>query len=293
MKKSDVLELKKAAGDFFTQDKKRVYAPSEIKTIMVEFKKTLKLPKRSTTDQMIHALNTSNKLKLIELSFPAKTYKRYTWGKRSIYEILLSIDPAAYYSHLSALNFHKLSGQNSSDIYLNVEQAKKPKYNNRLEQQNITKAFSRKQRVTKNTTYYQQNQIYLLNGMNTDKMGIIKMRGPKKEDIYVTNIERTLIDIAVRPYYSGGVSNVLNAYRKVIGKVNISNLVDMLKKLDYSYPYHQAIGFYIDKAGFKEASKIFSQKFPMDYDFFLTYQMDGPAYCKKWQIFYPKDLLAT
>jgi len=293
MNKSNVLELKKVANDFFRQGKKSFYTTSEIKGIMAEFKKKLGLPKRLTAAKMIHVLNDSNKLILIEISFPGNIYKRYIWGKKSIYEILLSINPAAYYSHLTALNFHKLSDPISSDIYLNVEQTIKPKYHNQLVQENIAKAFSRKPRVTKNTSEYQQRKIYLLNGMNTGKMGVIKMRGPKKEDIYVTNIERTLIDIAVRPYYSGGVSNVLNAYKKAIDKVKIVNIVDMLKKLDYSYPYHQAIGFYIDMAGIEEASKIFREKFTMDYDFYLTYQMDQSTYCKRWRIYYPNDLLSS
>lgn len=177
------------------------------------------------------------------------------------------------------------------DIYLNLEQSPKPHYNNVMTQENINKAFSRAPRITNNTTYYQQRRIYLLNGMYTNKLGVISMSGPKKENIFVTDIERTLIDVAVRPQYSGGVSNVLNVYRKVTKYLSVEKILKMLKKLNYAYPYHQAIGFYLENAGLAKVSTIFRKKFRIKYNFYLTHQMEKPEYSEEWRIFYPKDLL--
>ena len=41
--------------------------------------------------------------------------------------------------------------------------------------------------------------------------------------VRVTDLERTLIDIAVRPEYAGGVYEVLNVYRLAKGKVSANN----------------------------------------------------------------------
>ena len=59
-----------------------------------------------------------------------------------------------------------------------------------------------------------------------------------------TNLERTLIDATVRPVYAGGVFEVRKAYELAKEKVSVNRLAALLQKLDYTYPYHQAIGFY-------------------------------------------------
>jgi len=281
------------ARHYFKQETNKVYSPTQIGQHLTNIKKVSKLPKRSKTSEMTEFLESSGKLKRIELTFPSKKYTRYTWGEKSIYEILLSLDVNSYYSHLSALYFHKLLDLDATEIYLNIEQSPKREYINTMMQENINKAFSRLPRITNNVTNYMQNKIYLLNGKNTGKLGVISMKGPHKEKIFLTDIERTLIDIAIRPQYSGGVSNVLNVYRKVIQNISAERILKMLTKLKYLYPYHQTIGFYLDNAGLKKDSTIFRKKCRIEYDFYLTYQIDKPEYCEKWRIFYPKDLLIT
>jgi predicted transcriptional regulator of viral defense system len=66
-------------------------------------------------------------------------------------------------------------------------------------------------RISQNVAGYKKYKICILNGMYTDRLGVIEVlhNGAK---ISVTDIERTLIDIVVRPGYSGGVSEVLSAY---------------------------------------------------------------------------------
>lgn len=292
-KHKKIKEFIYVARHYFKQETNKVYSPTQIGQHLTNIKKGSRLPNRTKTAEMIEILESSDKLKRIELTFPSKKYTRYTWGEKSIYEILLSLDVNAYYSHFSALHFHKLLDRDEAEIYLNIEQSPKREYINTMMQENINKAFSRLPRITNNVTNYMQNKIYLLNGKNTGKLGVISMKGPNKEKIFLTDIERTLIDIAIRPQYSGGVSNVLNVYRKVIQNISAEKILKMLTKLKYLYPYHQTIGFYLDKAGLEKDSIIFREKIRIEYDFYLTYQIDQPEYCEKWRIFYPKSLFVT
>ena len=111
----------------------------------------------------------------------------------------------------------------------------------------------------------------------------------ENENLQVTDIERTLIDIAVRPSYAGGLYEVLNAYRKAQGRVSINKLTAMLRKLNYIYPYHQAIGFYLHKAGvYKETQIELLKQFDFKYDFYLTHQMKEREYSKEWRLYYPR-----
>jgi len=177
------------------------------------------------------------------------------------------------------------------EIYFNIEQSPKPKFGGQMIQENIDKAFSRKPRTTTNIVNYQKKNIIILNGMHTKNLGVKNLVGPRKEKIMVTNIERTMIDIIVRPHYSGGVSNILRVYKKAMKEASVKIISKMLKKLDYSYPYHQSIGFFIEKAGFKEEAKVFKKYFKINYDFYLCHEMNETEFCEEWRIHYPKNLV--
>jgi predicted transcriptional regulator of viral defense system len=129
----------------------------------------------------------------------------------------------------------------------------------------------------------------MLNGMYTGNLGVIKMPGPDGETLSITNMERTLIDITVRPEYAGGIYEVLKAYRLAKDKVSINRLVAILKEINYVYPYHQAVGFYLEKAGvYKQSQLDLVQRFKMKYDFYLMHKMKDYEYSQKWRLYYPK-----
>jgi hypothetical protein len=124
--------------------------------------------------------------------------------------------------------------------------------------------------------------------MNTDGLGVTTLNLPDTGVVRVTNIERTLIDIVVRPSYSGGISGVLNAFRKSKHLASVQTIWQMLNKLEYVYPYHQAIGFYLDAAGY-EGSAVF-MKFGLNHNFYLGHQIKDPVFSDKWRVFFPKSL---
>jgi len=61
--------------------------------------------------------------------------------------------------------------------------------------------------------------------------------GSRGEPLEVTDLERTLIDIAVRPAYAGGVRPVLTAYLRSRSKVSVDRIAKLLRRLDYVYPF--------------------------------------------------------
>ncbi len=103
----------------------------------------------------------------------------------------------------------------------------------------------------------------------------------------MTSLERTLIDIAVRPAYSGGVGEVEKAYERAKETVSVNKLNAMLKKLKFIYPYHQAIGFYMEKAGYRDAQLNLMKAHPFEFDFYLNYVMQEREYAPTWRLYYP------
>ena len=128
-----------------------------------------------------------------------------------------------------------------------------------------------------------------MNGKASHNEGVENVYLQDNEKVMLTSIERTLIDISVRPSYSGGVQQVLSAFEKAkMAGVSINRLSAILKKLNYIYPYHQIIGFYLEKAGYAESQIAFMDKLSKDHDFYLDYNLKNPAYSKRWRLFIPQ-----
>jgi len=108
------------------------------------------------------------------------------------------------------------------------------------------------------------------------------------EVLDVTGLERTLIDIVVRPEYSGGPYQVLEAYRLAKSRMSINVLIATLKKLDYVYPFHQTIGFYMQKAEYEQERLDRVKRIPMNYDFYLAHGIRETCYDPSWRLYSPK-----
>lgn len=231
----------------------------------------------------------------LDIELPQRSTTRYIFGKPSVFEIALTLNKKSYISHFSAVYLHHLTDNIPKKIYINAEQSRKqysPQFRNEdVEQRNIDLAFSRPMRETnqiaKFTLSDEDFELYMLNGKNHNRLGVIQLDIDGTE-LPVTSIERTLIDIVVRPNYAGGVSEVLNVFSAAKNRFSVNKLLATLKKMEYIYPYHQLIGFYLEKAGYPETVLKLLKQFPLNYDFYLTYQMREKNFSERWRVYYPK-----
>jgi len=292
MKETYSIKTKNDISSFFSKSPNKIFAFRELSAILDTYKKIWQLPKNITTFEFVEFLSKNKILKYVTIDFPYRKTSRYiSSNKLSFFEILLGMNKNSYFTHTTALFFHNLIPSLPRIIYLNVEQKEHKTYSQTLEQSKIDFAFSNSQRISKNTAKFQQHNICLLNGKFTNKLGVIKIKKAKIGTIDVTDIERTLIDLAVRPIYGGGVKNVLNAYKKAKNKLSIEKLVDTLIKLDYIYPYHQAIGFYLELSNVCKKSYLdLFKNLGLKYNFYLTHNMTKTNYSKEWQLYYPAEL---
>lgn len=281
---------KKDIFTVFEQSSLKVYSQAQLAKILSEHRTYWRLAGRTTAGDFITFLEKQGHLRAN--TFRAESYgreiTRYSWGDVSTYELAQSLNARGYLSHSTAVALHGLTDLIPKTLYLNVEQSPKPASSSPLTQHGIDLAFSRKQRQSNMTYGHKDWSVTIINGKNTANLGVEEITGPSGEQLRVTNLERTLIDIVVRPTYAGGIFQVLDAYRAAKDRLSTNRLIATLKKLDYVYPYHQAIGFLMERATYGETRCAMLRELGLKFDFYLSHDMKQPEYSKKWRLYFPK-----
>jgi len=250
-----------------------------------------RLPERFSVRQFIKFLLESSQLRELALrpEHYTKVEKRYLWKTPSPYGVGVSLRVGAYLTHGSAVFLHGLTDEIPHTIYVNYEQGPKPKPKGTLTQEGIDRAFANWQRQSNLSYRYEDYRIVLINGKHTGRLEVSDPLWEGQERFSVTKLERTLIDITVRPAYAGGVYQVLAAFQGAAEKVSVNTVMATLKKLGYVYPYHQAIGFYMERAGYPESRWSRLLKLGASFDFYLAHGLAGKKqYDKRWRLYYPQ-----
>lgn len=251
-----------------------------------------RLAQRTTIRDFIVFLKKQGKLKEHKFAFPHQPETLYVWGEIPMMELLLHLKPRSYYSHYTAMRLHGLTEQVPKVLYLSYERSSDTQWGTSLTQSAIDEAFQRPARISNNTTDFNDFQVLLINSANTGELGVLNHEAQlsleSRVSVRVTNIERTLIDAAVRPAYSGGVFEVAKAFELAKNVVSVNAMGAMLSKLRFTYPYHQAIGFYLERAGYRASSLDLMRRFPMEFDFYLTHEMSATRYVPAWRLYVPE-----
>jgi hypothetical protein len=245
----------------------------------------------TTVDKFVRFLLETTVMRMVSIvpvgRTSYRTVTRYVWADASPYAVAATLESRAYLSHGAAVLLHGLSDQLPRTICVSREQSQQYREADTLAQGDINRAFLRPERVSNALFTYDKFQVVLLHGKNTGRVEVgTIMYG--QELLPVTKLERTLIDITVRPAYAGGVYQVLEAYRRAQPDVSTSILLATLKNLDYVYPYHQAIGFYMQRAGYTPQQYERFRSLGLNYDFYLSHDLRDLAYDPEWRLHYPK-----
>jgi len=268
---------------------KRVFSEAEIKILLDMYQRNQTLYATTLLKEFVNFLIDQKILTEINIDMPFgnRKTKKYTYRDVSEVEIALAIQSGSYLSHYSAMYLHGLIENIPQVIYTNKEQSIKPRYGSDLSQESLDRAFARPMRKTKQIAQYDRFQIYLINGKNTGNLGVID-HDLDGITIRITDLERTLVDSVVRPDYSGGIEEVLKAFAAAKGGVSVNKMLAALKKMDYMYPYHQALGFYLERAGYSENVLQLVEELGIEYNFYLTYQITNKVLTDRWKLYVPK-----
>lgn len=273
-------------AEIFETSEKRIYTQADLEQIRISTPGAKKVGFKTFCRTLVEETKLQH-LELKSACYPK--IARYYTGKLCPYEIALSIRPGSYLSHSSAAYLHGLLRKEPKSIYVNAEQGPKPRAGS-LTQEALDRSFAQKQRTSNFVYKLDRRHLVLLRGKHTGGLGVETLRSPTGRVLPGTNLERTLIDLVVRTAYAGGVRKVFEAYRRARARVSPDRLVETLQGLDFVYPYHQAVGLYMERAGYAESALSLLRKLDCNFDFYLTHGIQGKAYDPKWRIFYPESV---
>ena len=287
-----VKEAREKIISVLDEDGRRIFSPQDLIKLLDEHREDWWILSGITKSDFIKYLEEELGLRKVVLAGSTHQQKfiRYRWRDPSPVEVASTLRSTAYLCHSSAIFVHGLTEQLPKVLYVNYEQSVKPKSSGTLTQEGIDRAFRGKQRESTFAFEYEDYKFILLSGKNTQRLDVQTKRLPNGGKVQVTSLERTLIDIAVRPTYAGGVHEVLKVYRNAKDTVSIGKLVATLKQLDYVYPYHQAIGFYLDRAGCTAKQTDRLRELGLKFNFYLAHGMKEAELNEHWKLFHPKGM---
>lgn len=265
----------------------RAWSRKDIETFLKERRSAWNAPAHLNTSGLIDFLLENRLVKNGEIISEYGSKSRYIVGKLSLLQFACAFYKGSFLSHSTALHLHGIGPL--QEILVNHEQSPK-KTTSRLSQGRINLAFENSPRSSSYVFRTRSGKsIRFLNGKHTGNAGVIEIKGSDGKSLRTTSLERTLIDIVVRPQYAGGIQSVLGAFRTTRDRIRIEHFPELLKLTQYAYPYHQALGFLLQRAGVPATGLATLAEIPKQFRFYVDYAMTDPAYDPEWKVYYPAN----
>jgi predicted transcriptional regulator of viral defense system len=223
-------------------------------------------------------------------------YSSQSFESQTPYEVALAMFPRGYFCNLSAVYYQSLTNQVPRTVYICIESnAKKTKRNDELTNSKLRQAFLKPHRHTRFIFDSNGFDIVVVERMKNTDSGVISSKTPVgllPLNTRVAGVERALIDAVVSPQYNGGISSILDYFQNAKAKIDVTKLLDIYSRLDFVYPYFQALGFFLDRAGLNEKANDFRAIFPPKNKFYLDHSTKSSwKYDDTWMIYYPEGVV--
>lgn len=274
-----------------------LFRPRELSSIFEARRDFWRLGSSMTLTAFTRFMLEKTDLRQVKYNFPNRAVSGFTWGDVPTLEAVLGLVDNSYLSHFTAMRIHGLTEQLPKTVYVSRE---KPEGSSMrmedeiFEQAAIDAAFKQQPRISQNeiTLPDGQGRLMMLESAYHAGVGItsgkVNWGGDRSLNLRYTGLERTLIDVVVRPFYAGGIFEVAKAFENARGELSGNAMLAMLKRMGFSYPYHQAIGYYLDRSGYKPSVVELYRRLPMERDFYLTHGMERTRYISRWRLHVPE-----
>jgi predicted transcriptional regulator of viral defense system len=279
------LPLAATLPNYLTSLPPAVYTVQALSEIIYNYAKAINTRVDCDPLDYIHYYVQQGLIQHIVLRGPQDEVNRYTLSPPSPLALAGSLKSGIHFSHRTAAWLHGLIPQDPATYYVAFEVPSSHSRGSALQQESIDTAFAKAQRQSGTIYTWEGLSFVLLRSLETGSRSI-----ETREEVRLTCLERTLLEMTMRPAYSGGPVMIVRAYKAALSRVSVKNMIGLLKRLELIYPYHQSIGFYLSRAGYQGRELTQLARMPRPYRFYLDYGMQAPLFDLQWNVYYPQAL---
>jgi hypothetical protein len=228
---------------------------------------------------------------------PMHVYSSAPLNEVSPYDLAVSLLPNGYFCNLSAVYYHNLTNQVPNTVYWCQETSapRKGRSKQQLTEARIRSAFVKPSHHTSFVVKHNDHDIVVIERARGTDHGVVTVRrkqSPCPAGSRVATLERALIDAVVSPHYNGGITSLCEYFRAAKGRLKTQKLLEVYRKLEFVYPYAQAIGFFMDHAGMPDHAEELRRVYPPRQRFYVDHGARSTwIYDERWMISYPKGLV--
>jgi predicted transcriptional regulator of viral defense system len=205
--------------------------------------------------------------------------------------------PTGHFCHLTSAYYHGLTNQVPNRIYIRTSKVGAARRSRpaRLNDLQISAQFVKPHRRTEKIASFGDGRIYLISGSRLDQVGVVTVAPHIQTfpgDSRITGLERCLIDAVVAPHYNGGIVSVPEYFENAAEALDVEKLIDQYRQLDFLYPFHQSLGFFLEHTGQTGAAARLRECLPPTNRFFVDRAAKSSwPYDAKWRVHYPQGLV--
>lgn len=204
--------------------------------------------------------------------------------------------PTGYFCHYTAVVYHGLTNQVPNRVYIRKRDVGSNRARlDRLSDLQIRTQFLKPHRRSSEIEQLATGSIVFVAGKLKDEAGVVSISSNHPEfpeGSRITDLERCLIDAVVAPQYNGGIATLPGLFEEAAEQLNLQTLIEHYLELDFLYPYHQTLGFFLEYSGQKVSADRWREHFPPTNRFFADKAAKSSwPYDPKWQVHYPRGLI--
>jgi hypothetical protein len=213
------------------------------------------------------------------------------------YDLATALLPGGYFCNLSAIYYHGLTNQVPNTVYWCQETSarRKGRSKQQVTDARIRAAYVKPSCHTSFVLKQGDHNLVIIERTRETDHGVVTVRrkqSPCPAGSRVATLERALIDAVVSPHYNGGIGSLCEYFRVAKGRLKTQKLLEIYRKLEFVYPYAQAIGFFMENAGMTDHAEEVRRVYPPRQRFYVDHGAKSTwIYNERWMISYPKGLV--